>query len=93
MCGVRTNIVTAVEIKDRDASDTKLLPPLVDTTAKNFTLNEVAADKGYGSLNNYEVIASTARCRISRSSQFIPDAAAVCGPRCTTISSTTVTNT
>jgi transposase len=55
-CGVRTNIVTAVEIKDRDASDTKLLPALVEATAKNFRMNEVSADKGYGSLNNYEVI-------------------------------------
>ena len=56
MCGVTTNIVTAVEIKDRDASDTKLLPALVDTTAKNFELKEVSADKGYGSLSNYDAI-------------------------------------
>lgn len=56
MCGVRTNIVTAVEIKDKDASDTKLLPALVDTTAQNFRLNEVSADKGYGSLKNYKAI-------------------------------------
>lgn len=56
MCGVRTHIVTAVEIKDKDASDTKLLPALVDATAKNFTLNEVSADKGYGSLKNYKAI-------------------------------------
>jgi transposase len=56
MCGVRTNIVTAVEIKDKDASDTKLLPALVDATAQNFTLNEVSADKGYGSLKNYKAI-------------------------------------
>ena len=56
MCGVRTNIVTAVEIKDKDASDTKLLPAMVDATAKNFTLNEVSADKGYGSLKNYKAI-------------------------------------
>ena len=47
MCGVRTNIVTAVEIRDKDASDTKLLPDLVDTTAKNFTISEISADKGY----------------------------------------------
>ncbi len=58
MCGVRTNIVTAVEIRDKDASDTKLLPALVDTTAKNFKLNEVSADKGYGSLKNFEAIAN-----------------------------------
>jgi transposase len=56
MCGVTTNIVTAVEIRDRDASDTKLLPALVDTTAKNFKMNEVLADKGYGSLSNYDAI-------------------------------------
>lgn len=56
MCGVRTNIVTAVEIRDKDASDTKLLPALVDATAKNFRLNEVSADKGYGSLKNYKAI-------------------------------------
>jgi len=56
MCGVRTNIVTAVEIRDKDASDTKLLPDLVDATAKNFTLNEVSADKGYGSVKNYKAI-------------------------------------
>ncbi len=56
MCGVRTHIVTAVEIRDKDASDTKLLPALVDTTAKNFRLNEVSADKGYGSVKNYKAI-------------------------------------
>ena len=56
MCGVKTNIVTAVEIRDKDASDTKLLPNLVDATAENFTLSEVSGDKGYGSLNNYAVI-------------------------------------
>jgi transposase len=56
MCGVRTNIVTAVEIRDKDASDTKLLPELVDATAKNFRLNEVSADKGYGSIKNYKAI-------------------------------------
>lgn len=57
MCGVKTNIVTAVEIRDKDASDTKLLPDLVDETARNFRLREVSGDKGYGSLSNYDAIA------------------------------------
>ena len=57
MCGVSTHVVTAVEIRDKDASDTKLLPALVDATAKNFKLREVSADKGYGSLSNYDAIA------------------------------------
>lgn len=56
ICGVRTNIVTAVEIKGKDASDTKFLPALVDATAENFKLREVSADKGYGSLKNYKAI-------------------------------------
>lgn len=56
MCGVRTNIVTAVEIVDKDASDTKLLPALVDATAQNFRVTEVSADKGYGSVKNYKAI-------------------------------------
>jgi transposase len=57
MCGVSTHIVTAVEIRDKDASDTKFLPALVDATAANFKVREVSADKGYGSLNNYDAIA------------------------------------
>jgi len=47
-CGVKTNIVTAVEIADKHASDAKMLPPLVETTAKNFQISEVSADKAYG---------------------------------------------
>lgn len=58
MCGVKTNVVTAVEIREKDASDTKLLPALVNATAAHFEMREVSADKGYGSVNNYEVIAS-----------------------------------
>ena len=45
MCGVCTNVVTAVEIKGRHAADTRSLPYLVDKTAENFVLREVAADK------------------------------------------------
>lgn len=56
MCGVKTHIVTAVEIHDKNASDTKLLPGMVQTTAKNFTLSEVSADKAYGSYKNYAAI-------------------------------------
>ena len=56
MCGVRTNIVTAVEIRDRHAADTKSLPYLVDMTAENFALREVSADKAYASVRNYDAI-------------------------------------
>ena len=57
MCGVKTNVVTAVEIREKDASDTKLLPDLVHTTAAHFDMREVSADKGYSSVNNTNVIA------------------------------------
>jgi transposase len=58
MCGVKTNVVTAVEIREKDASDTKLLPDLVNATAAHFDMREVSADKGYSSVNNTNVIAS-----------------------------------
>ncbi|MBN8628595.1 MAG: transposase [Planctomycetes bacterium] len=58
MCGVKTNIVTAVEIRDKLAQDSPLLPDLVKATAANFTMNEVSADKGYASINNTNVVAA-----------------------------------
>ncbi len=56
MCGVKTNIVTAVEIHDRNANDSPLLPALVDTTAQNFQMAEVSADKGYASKANADAV-------------------------------------
>jgi transposase len=58
MCGVKTNIVTAVEIHGRDAQDSPILPSLLATTARNFNVSEVSADKGYSSINNADVVAS-----------------------------------
>jgi len=58
MCGVKTNIVTAIEILDRNTNDSPLLPPLVKATAQNFQISEVSADKGYTSKKNMEMVAS-----------------------------------
>lgn len=58
MCGVKTNVVTAVEIFDKDAGDSPQLPALVSATAKNFTVREVSLDKGYSSLDNHNTIAA-----------------------------------
>lgn len=58
MCGVRTNVITAVEIKGRDAGDAPQLRPLLDTTNKNFAVSEVSADKGYLSYANARAIAA-----------------------------------
>jgi transposase len=56
MVGVRTHVVTAVEIHDRNAADVTQLPALVATTGKNFAMAEVSADKGYASAHNTEVV-------------------------------------
>lgn len=55
-CGVKTNIVTSVEIRDKDAQDCPILPDLVKATAENFTMREVSADKAYASFKNYDAI-------------------------------------
>jgi len=56
MCGVKTNVITAVELPDHDGADTQFLPPLVRVTERNFHLRTVCADKGYSSVENHEVI-------------------------------------
>jgi transposase len=48
ICGIKTNIVTSVEISDGYANDYTYYKPLVETTARNgFKLAEVSADKAY----------------------------------------------
>src|SRR5207245_5278807 len=56
MCGVKTNIVTAVIIEGRDAGDCPQFKPLVEKTAENFTIKEVPADKAYLSHANLEQV-------------------------------------
>jgi transposase len=56
MVGVKTQIVTAVEIQDRNMGDAKMFPSLLEATAQNFTVAEVSADKGYASKANVEAI-------------------------------------
>jgi transposase len=57
MCGVKTNVVTAIEIGLRDDGDAPYLPALAEATAKNFTVKEVSADKAYSSRKNHDAIA------------------------------------
>jgi transposase len=56
ICGVKTNIVTAVEIAGRDANDCPMFKPLVETTAVNFNVKEVPADKAYLSHDNLALV-------------------------------------
>jgi len=56
MVGVRTNVVTSVEVTDGNSSDTPMFPDLVTRTARNFSVKEVSADKGYSSRRNYDTV-------------------------------------
>jgi transposase len=56
MVGVKTNIVTGVEITEGTANDAPYLPPLLGATASQFKIAEVSADKGYISKKNLEAI-------------------------------------
>jgi transposase len=55
--GVKTNVVTAVRILDKDAGDSPQFVPLVKDTAKRFAIGEVSADKAYASVENFEAVA------------------------------------
>lgn len=57
MCGVKTNVITAIEIGDKYAGDSPFLVPMVKTTAQAFTISEVSADSAYGSNNNLNTVA------------------------------------
>ena len=56
MCGVNTKVVTAVEVTEANVHDSPPFPGLVATTAENFTMSEVSADKAYLSRKNLRAI-------------------------------------
>ena len=56
-CGVKTNVVTAIEILDKDAGDSPQLPALLKTTAQTFKVRELSADAAYSSQANIEAVA------------------------------------
>jgi len=56
MCGVKTHVVTSVEVTPTETADAPQLPQLVNITANNFNINEVSADKAYSSKNNLRSI-------------------------------------
>jgi transposase len=57
VCGVRTHIVTGVELSNARTHDAPYLRPLLDQTAMaGFTMQEVSADKGYISYDNLQAV-------------------------------------
>lgn len=58
MCGVKTNIITHIEVTDGFGSDRSQTEFLLEGTAKHFHMKEVSADKGYSSEKNLGLIFS-----------------------------------
>ena len=56
MCGVKTHVVTSVEVTPTETADAPQLPALVNKTARTFTVNEVSADKAYSSRRNLHAV-------------------------------------
>jgi transposase len=56
ICGVKTHIVTSVEVTATETADAPQLPKLVNATAKTFNINEVSADKAYSSKKNLNAV-------------------------------------
>jgi transposase len=56
MVGVKTNVVTSIEVTDAHSNDSPHLPNLLDLTRERFSVKTVAADKGYISHKNLDAI-------------------------------------
>lgn len=57
VCGVRTHIVTGVELTSARTHDAPYFKPLLEQTAKaGFNMVEVSADKGYISYDNLQAV-------------------------------------
>ena len=60
MVGVKTNVITAIEVTHAHASDHNQFQSLVETTSQNFVIDSVAGDKAYSSYRNLQLILSKA---------------------------------
>ncbi len=56
MCGIKTNIITSVKLTEETESDCKQFKELFTTTARNFDMKEISADKAYSSKENHDLV-------------------------------------
>ncbi len=54
--GLKTNIVTAVELTQDDSNDSKFFIPLLERTAKGFEMKVSVCDKAYNSRKNVQFV-------------------------------------
>ncbi|HKP38187.1 MAG TPA: transposase [Pyrinomonadaceae bacterium] len=83
MCGVKTNIVTSVQVSDGYAHDYPYFKGLIDRTAEaGFNLKEVSADKGYlGASNMLATLQHGAIPYIPFKSNSVPHSEGSYGPK------------
>ncbi|AIF82371.1 transposase family protein [Candidatus Nitrososphaera evergladensis SR1] len=55
-CGLKTNVITAVQLTDGDRPDHPYFQPLLEKTAQSFNLKEAVADKAYLSRTNLQFV-------------------------------------
>jgi transposase/predicted nucleic acid-binding Zn finger protein len=58
VCGVKTNVVTAIEVTERNTQDSPYFAPLVTKTTEHFNVRRVMGDKAYSSYANLELTVS-----------------------------------
>ncbi len=56
VCGVKTNVVTAIDVTRGKDHDNTRFAPLAKDTARNFTIRDFCADKGYLASPNFGLI-------------------------------------
>lgn len=58
ICGVKTHVVTSVEVTPTETADAPQFEGLVKSTAQNFPIHEVSGDKAYSSKKNLRTVNS-----------------------------------
>ena len=71
MTGVKTNIITSVNVTLEFDNDSPELKALVDTTAQNFKMEEISADKAYLSKENLNTLMIKVQCLLSHSKTIL----------------------
>jgi len=56
VCGIKTNIITAVDITEGKAHDNTKFESLAKDTKRNFVIRDFCADKGYLATQNFKLI-------------------------------------
>jgi hypothetical protein len=58
VCGTKTNVVTAIEVTERNTQDAPFFAPLITRTMEHFDVARVLGDKAYSSYANLELTVS-----------------------------------